>query len=269
MRFVKILLVFLLVIVTTLYVMTTLSNSLTGRNVPPTISSTSDTLELSVTDDESVLLEGISATDKQDGNLTGKVRIAGISKLIKENTAKVTYVVFDSDHNMAKLTRYINYTDYQSPRFTITEPLIYYQSESIALLDRIEVIDCIDGDITDSIRVSTLSSTSDAETYNVTVQVTNSMGDTAQLVLPVIQLSGVAIRPEVHLTDYLVYLPQGSSFSAKSYLSHVETPEGRGDKSDVRIAGSVDTDVPGTYTVRYTYPYESTSGSSILTVVIE
>lgn len=269
MRFVKILLIFLLVIVSTLYAMTTLSNAVTGKDSAPTISCSSDHLELSVTDSENVLLTGITAADGQDGNLTSKVRISGISKFIKDHTAKVTYVVFDSDHNMAQLTRYITYTDYESPRFAITEPLIYYQSESIALLDRLEVIDCIDGDITDSVRVSTLSSTSDPETYSITVQVTNSMGDTTQLVLPVIQMTGIAIRPEVHLTDYLIYLSQGSSFNAKSYLSYVETPDGRGDKDDVRIVGTVDTATPGTYTVRYTYPYESTSGSAILTVVVE
>lgn len=269
MRLVKILLILILVVVTALYGVTTFSEQYSGKTVAPVISCSSDVLEISVADEESVLLSGITATDKQDGALTGKIQISGISKMLSDNKAKVTYLVFDSDHNMASFTRYIRYKDYTSPRFSIEEPLIYYKSESIALLDRISVEDCIDGDITDSVRVSSLSATSDAETYQVTVQVTNSMGDTARLELPVIQLEGFSIRPEVKLTSYLVYLSTGASFDAESYLVYVGTPDGRGDKDDVQITGSVDTSTPGTYMVRYTYPYGTTSGTSILTVVVE
>ena len=49
----------------------------------------------------------------------------------------------------------------------------------------------------------------------------------------------------------------------------MEIPDGMGKKTDVQITGSVDTGTPGTYTVRYTYPYNGTSGSSVLTVVVE
>lgn len=269
MRYVKILLILTLVIVTALYTMTTVSNQLSSKSSAPVIRCSSETLEISVTDDESVLLSGITASDDQDGDLTAKVRISGISKLIEDHTAKITYVVFDSDHNMASYTRYIRYTDYRSPRFSITEPLIYYQSESMTLLDRICVTDVIDGDITDSVRVSTLIATADPEIYSVALQVTNSMGDTVRLELPVIQITGFALRPEVYLSEYLVYLPQGSSFSADEYLLYVTTPEGTGSRDNVRISGTVDTSTPGTYFVQYTYPYESTAGSSVLAVVVE
>lgn len=269
MRTVKILLIFTLAVVSVLYGLTVFTEKTSGKNIPPTISCDSDTLEISVYDSEQVLYTGVTASDKQDGDLTGAIRISGVSKLFNADTAKVTYLVFDSDHNMASLTRKIRYTDYRAPRFSVNEPLIYYKSESIALLDRISVTDVIDGDITDSVRVSSMSATSDAETYTVTLQVTNSMGDTARLTLPVIQLDGVSIRPEVKLTTYLIYLSQGSSFEARSYLSNVETPDGRGDNASVQISGSVDTNTPGTYMVRYTYPYNGTSGSSILTVVVE
>lgn len=269
MRLLKILLVVILVIVTALYGVTAFSEQFSGKTVPPSITCSADVLEISVKDDESALLSGMTASDKQDGDLTGKIQISGVSKMLSDNKAKVSYVVFDSDHNLANCTRYVRYTDYESPRFSIEEPLIYYKSESIALLDRIRVEDCIDGDITNSVRVSSLTATSEAETYQVTVQVTNSMGDTVSQVLPVIQLEGISIRPEVKLSAYLVYLDQGSAFNASDYLVYVSTPDGHGDKSDVQITGSVDTFTPGTYTVRYTYPYGTTSGTSILTVVVE
>lgn len=269
MRFIKILLVIILIVVAALYGWTAFSENLSGKTVAPVISCPAEVLEVSVNDDESVLLTGMSANDKQDGDLTGKILISGISKMLTDNTAKVSYVVFDSDHNMASYTRRIHYADYTSPRFAIVEPLIYYKSEAIALLDRIRVDDCIDGDITDFVRVSSLSASSDAEVYTVEAQVTNSMGDTVRLTLPVIQLEGIAIRPEVKLSSYLVYLPQGSTFHAESYLVYVSTPDGIGNKSDVEISGAVDTSTPGTYMVHYTYPFGTTSGTSILTVVVE
>ena len=269
MRTVKILLIIVLLAVSVLYGITIVSEKFTGAHVPPTLKCDTDTLEVSVHDDVSTYLTGVTASDQQDGDLTGNIYISGVSKLISAGTAKVTYLVFDSDHNMASLTRFLHYTDYRSPRFSIKEPLVYGQNESIALLDRIQATDVIDGDITDSIRVSMLSAAADAETYTVTLQVTNSMGDTTRIDLPVIQYAGTSDRPTVKLSAYLIYLSQGSSFNAHDYLTAVEIPDGMGKKTDVQITGSVDTETPGTYTVRYTYPYNGTSGSSVLTVVVE
>lgn len=268
MRFIKIMLIFLLIVVSALYVSTTASRRISGDDVAPVIQCDTDLLDISVGDDESVLLSGITARDEQDGDLTGQILISGISKMVND-TCKVTYLVFDSDQNMASYTRQIHYTDYTSPRFSLSEPLIYNRSEDIVLLDRLSATDAIDGDITESIRVSSMHSTPDDEVYTVVVQVTNSMGDTVKLTLPVIQRYGSAVRPEVVLRSYLEYLPQGSSFSASSYLNYVTTPEGRGDRNDVEISGTVDTSTPGTYMIYYNYAYGTTPGCSILTVVVE
>ena len=135
MRTVKILLIIVLLAVSVLYGITTVSEKFTGAHVPPTLKCDTDTLEVSVHDDVNTYLTGVTASDQQDGDLTGNIYISGVSKLISAGTAKVTYLVFDSDHNMASLTRFLHYTDYRSPRFSIKEPLVYGQNESIALLD--------------------------------------------------------------------------------------------------------------------------------------
>ena len=141
MRTVKILLIIVLLAVSVLYGITTVSEKFTGAHVPPTLKCDTDTLEVSVHDDVNTYLTGVTASDQQDGDLTGNIYISGVSKLISAGTAKVTYLVFDSDHNMASLTRFLHYTDYRSPRFSIKEPLVYGQNESIALLDRIQATD--------------------------------------------------------------------------------------------------------------------------------
>ncbi len=269
MRTLKIVLLTVLILVSGLYGYLRLTQALEGAQTPPSLTSDREVLEVSVKDPESALYAGLTATDDRDGDLTGRIRIAGISKFTENATAKVTYLVFDSDDRMATLVRPVRYTDYTPPRFSITEPLIYYRNQAITLLDRLFASDVLDGDITNSIRVSSLSATSDPETYLVSCQVTNSMGDTVCLTLPVIQLEGMAIRPEVVLKAHLIYIKTGTVFNAESYLAGVNLPDGVGKAADVVITGTVDTSVPGTYMVRYTYPYEGTSGTTILTVVVE
>jgi hypothetical protein len=271
MRAIKILLIFLLVAVSALYGVSGITLSLHKKDTPPVLTSDREILTVSVKDGPEAFFAGITATDKQDGDLTGKVEISGISKLVGDNIAKITYIVFDSSDNLATLTRRVQYTDYSAPRFSVSEPLIYYNYESIALLDRVQVQDVIDGDITHMVRVSPLVTTTEADTYLITCQVTNSMGDTVSQVLPVIQISGRSstVHSQVLLKDYLIYLKTGAAFNAKSYLSGVETADGTGSVSDVDIDGTVDTATPGTYMVRYTYHDSNGYGVAILTVVVE
>lgn len=218
MRYIKLILIALLVIVTTLYGLTAADRHFSGSRIGPTISCGSEQITVSVSDPEEVYLAGVTASDQQDGDLTSRIRIQGISKLITDNTAKITYIVFDSHGNAATCSRMIRYSDYSKPHFSIDTPLIYTEKETIQLLDRIRSTDSVDGDITRDIRVSALAGTSDPDVYTVTVQVTNSLGDTSRLELPIVVHSGLVVRPDVVLSDYLVYLPQGTAFRAESYL---------------------------------------------------
>lgn len=274
MRVLKLLLAATLVVVTLLYGFTTFQNTVSGRNEGPTISCPQEVLEVSVQDPESVLRSGITAQDKQDGDLTSRILIQGVSRQITDQMTKVTFLVFDSDGNSASVTRTIRYKDYTKPHFVISQPLVYYNASSIALLDRLQAVDCIDGDITNAVRVSSLETTNDPEIYTTNVQVTNSLSDTARLTLPLVIYATTARRPEILLTDSLVYLKQGTAFRPQAYLSNVVlptvSPAGQtADLSKVQITGSVNTSVPGTYLVHYRYPYEDTAALTVLTVVVE
>lgn len=269
MRIIKLALIALLVVVGAVFGLTTANRYLSGSHIPPTIRCDSQSIDVSVSDGEDVLLAGVSASDKQDGDLTGNIRIQGISKLLTNDTAKISYIVFDSDGNAAATSRMLRYTDYEKPHFTVDAPLIYAENQDIRLLDRITAMDVMDGDITSNIRVSSLAPTQDPDVQTVTVQVANSMGDTARLTLPIVINSGTMVRPEVILSSYLVYLEQGASFSEEQYLVAVSTPIGPGETGNVQISGSVDTGTPGTYYVYYRYPYSITTGMSVLTVVVE
>lgn len=271
MRALRIALIVILVAVTALFGVTTISQSRSNTNEAPVIECSTDVLELSVGDDESVLMTGVTASDAQDGDLTANILISGISKFtnIENAAANVTYMVFDRDGNMGSLTRTIRYTDYTSPRFSLTEPLSYKSSEAIVLLDRLHVLDCIDGDITDSIRVSSLSATTTEEVFAITVQVTNSMGDSKDLALELFLQNDNTDRPIIKLNNHLVYLSKGSSFRPSDYVSYAETASGIVSKTLVNVESNVNTNEPGTYFVHYSYTEGTATGMSILTVVVE
>lgn len=269
MRTIKQVLIILIVLLVMGHVASYLYLGSSDRKVPPVMHCPDDVLEVSSSDKESVLLQGITATDPQDGDITNRIVIAGISKLVTSDTAKVTFIVFDSDDNMASCVRRIRYTDYHRPTFSIVEPLVYSTTEEITILPRLEAQDVVDGNISNNIRVSTREATSNSEIFYVSIQVTNSVGDTSLLKLPVMLLQSNPLRPEVNLTEYLVYVKQGGEFNAVDYLKNVKVPGEKPSLTDVQIEDEVDTANPDTYYVRYTYASDNGIGSAILTVVVE
>ena len=269
MRSIKKFLIIALAVLLACQIVTRIRQGSAERKEPPVLSCPEGVLDISTRDSESALLAGVTATDNQDGDLTSQIIVGGRSKLITNDTAKVTLLVFDSDHNMASCVRYIRYVDYQRPRFSIEEPLVYSTTEEVALTDRLSAHDVVDGDISKRVRVSTLAATGNSLLYHVTVQVTNSVGDTARLQLPVIRLDHNPMRPNVELSDYLIYVNTGSSFNPMTYLQQVTTPLGNGSLTDVVIDNPVDTATADTYYVTYTYTTDGGTGTAILTVVVQ
>lgn len=268
MRITKILLILALVLVTAVYCVTGIQQRSSGKDSGPSLTCDTALLEISVAGSEDAFLTGVTATDEQDGDISHKIMIQGISKFIDDSTVKVTYIVFDSDGNLATTSRQVRFTDYTSPRFSITTPLRYVSGESMLLLDRVKVTDSFDGDITSDVRVSTLTASSQPEIYTVTLQATNSLGDTARITLPVIVESGSASRPQITLSSYLVYLEAGTTFRPRSYLSSVTSTEGTLTIDDVTVSGSVDTSTPGTYMIYYSCYDSFGTGTAVLTVVV-
>lgn len=269
MKLTRIILVLVFLVVGAAYILQGATDRKTAADEPPVLSCDTEMLELSVRDGSSALLSGVTAADPQDGDLTDRVLVSGVSRLIEDNTAKVTYVVFDSDNNMSTLTRQIRYTDYALPRFSLEAPLIYGAGQSITLLDRLHAWDVLDGDITAAIRTTYTSGDMNADIQSLNVQVTNSMGDTAWLTLPIIFLDDPDDQVDVELDSYLLYLEQGSSFSPRTHLKSASYLGAAVSLDNVSVTGDVDTAVPGTYYVKYTAAYGSHTGTVILTVVVE
>ncbi len=251
----------------------TFTRYLAEDHTPPVITCDSEILAINVTDDETVLCQGITAWDNPDGDLTSQVFVEHTSGLIDANTAKVTYAVFDSSDNVAKLTRYVRYTDYKKPKFQITKPLIYKMGEQITLLDRLVVSDVVDGDITSQLRLTmSYLSNSAAGRYPIMLQATNSLGDTAFLPVTVIVVGNSPRLPEITLTDYLIYVPAGTKLLPRQYLDSVRDPGAAKQPGLEKVAvdvGMLDMETPGVYEIIYSYSNGVLGCETILTVVVE
>lgn len=239
------------------------------------------TPQISVEDPQSVLLEGVTARDDRDGDVTASLVVESLGVISREHTVTVTYAAFDQAGNVAKARRTLQYTDYIGPRFSLSAPMIYTFGTQFDVLNQVLVTDPLDGDIRH--KVKTMPLDSEAITaegiHQVRFRVTNSLGDLEELVLPVeVRYSG-SHNAQLHLKDYLIYLKTGASFKPNSYLQEVvhqgtTTKLGRilPNTMSLQVEGSVDTETAGVYAISYTLTGTQDGGWSAyskLIVVVE
>ena len=78
----------------------------------PEITSDREMLEVPSAYTEDMLLEGLSAYDGLDGDLTDQIVVRGLSHFQGEKgISQVSYVVFDSYNQSATFTRLVQFTD--------------------------------------------------------------------------------------------------------------------------------------------------------------
>lgn len=235
----------------------------------PKIVMDQEVIEVSIEDDKSVYLEGVTATDKKDGDVTDSLVVESISNFVEKGHRKVTIVAFDSDNNVSRVTREIVYTDYESPRFALNGPLRFAFSDS-DYTEGLSVSDCLDGNITNKIRVSYEEGFQYGTPgeYQLTYTVANSAGDALQFPVTV-EFYNITNDngPKIELTDYLLYIPVGGSVQPEDYLSYVS---GGLRLRDVTVENNVDVNTPGTYEVVYRVTDEDgLSGVARLIVIVE
>ena len=235
----------------------------------PVISNSVELLEISTQDPPEALFQGLTAQDATDGDLTDQILVASISHFIEPKTLNVKYVVFDDHNNSATLVRKVRYTDYVAPTFSLETPPVYTVGRSFDLLDHIRVEDCIDGEISDRIRViSNMVNNFSVGNYPVVLEVSNSCGDTAQITLWVNYQSKES-SAVVKLHQYIVYMEAGDTFEPEKWLSSVTDRNATVlDAKNVEIQGNLDVKKPGCYQLVYNYDDGKLSGQAPLTVVV-
>lgn len=245
-------------------------------HVAPKIICDGAKLEVSVTGTDADLCRGLVATDDVDGDITDRIIVRRVSRLVGSNSAVAHYAVFDSASNFCTFTRNVYYTDYCQPKYALSEPMIFNVNSTVTLVDRLTAHDVIDGDITTRIRISAANiSTSVEGEYPMTLQVTNSTGDTSALTLTVQIRNYTSRHPKVQLKKYLTYVEKGSELDMEQFRDMISVVRENEDgpivnRNDVVISGMVDTSRLGSYDVKFTYiNKENLSYSVVLTVVVQ
>ena len=221
------------------------------------------------------MLNGVTAADKKDGDVTDTIIIESISKMLGDHERIVTYAAFDKDNHVGKAQRKIRYTDYTSPRFSLDGPLEAgtMNAEMSDILAPLHATDCIDGDLTSQIVVIDTEITSmsaDAMTAQYEVQVTNSCGDVTTLKLPVrMQMNTSGSFAEIKLSEYLAYRKVGEAVDPAAFVVSASAGGQEYGVGGVQINSNLDTSMPGVYTVTYTLSVEGNSTSTDLIIVVE
>lgn len=226
--------------------------------VSPSIQCDSEVLEVSVNADDSALLAGVTATDNRDGNLTNQIMIQGISRLLTEDTVRVTYVVMDSSDNIASCTRIVRYTDYTPPTIALKDIPVYttnLEQNALSMLkETLAATDVKDGDLSGDIRIIASSIDVTLEgTYTLTLEVTNSLGDSEVIPLTIVIDDEGAVNPLITLKEYITYVDAGSPFDPRSCILTLNGSFYKDTVLGLTINSQVDTATPGTYQVRYQY----------------
>lgn len=231
---------------------------------PPVIHIAPEPLEISVNSPKGILLQDVTAEDDISGDVTDSIVLESIRLLDRDGRISVGYAAFDDAGNVVKLQREVLYTNYRSPRFTLSGPLLYPFGRNFDVLNEISAKDSIDGDIPHHVRAMLTedASLSSVGTHMVQFQVSNSLGDTTTEIFPVEIYPSEDYNATLTLKEYLIYLPIGGLFNAKFYP---ETFTFRGETSilgtflpenySLEIDGEVDTRTPGVYPVTYTLTY--------------
>ena len=251
--------------------------------VCPEFTMEEEILEVSVEDPQDVLLQGIRATDDQDGDVTASILVESVYGINEQNEVTVTYAAFDRAGNVSKIQRLVRYTDYHSPRFEVDRNLCFPGGRKFDLMEHLGATDVLDGDIRRRVRATLMSDTEnitmEAE-HEVKLQVTNSLGDTSEVTIPVLVYSSDWYSASVELKENLIYLERGASFEPSDYLqtfyfrgNPIKLEEAVPADITVDIESDVKTDVPGVYVVTYvlskTLNMETHSGIAKLIVIVE
>lgn len=193
----------------------------------PEITMKNDTIKASIKDSDAKLLKGIKAVDKKDGDVSDSLLIESI-KMNEDKNCTIVCAAFDKSNNVSKASRTVVFEDYTPIHFSITKPLRFPVGSFNQILQNITASDCIDGDITNRIKISSDDEESDykgAGVYDYKIEAENSLGDTA--VLPVSvefytdSYEERLFHPNLYLKKYLVYLSKGAEFNPRDYLDSV------------------------------------------------
>lgn len=212
----------IVVLITVLFVAYRVNEIRKTDSSGPVFSCDEAELKVSIKDEEEVLLQGITASDRKDGDVTDSILVEKLSNFYGDGKRIVTYAAFDSDNHITEMEREITYTDYIRPRFELNGSLRFRAGETVNVDQIIKASDCLDGDISNKVKILLDDVINNRVTgfYKIQYEVSNSAGDTVTLPVEVEIYEAASNEVELNLDKYLVYY-DGTDINYKDYLKSV------------------------------------------------
>lgn len=263
MRKIKVFSIILFICSAAIYIGCRIYAGVMTDHTPPVISG-GDAIEVSVEDPKEKLLEGMTAKDDRDGDVTDSLVVQEISEFDDEGNRTVRYAAVDDSGNVGYYSRTMTYTDYRQPTFAMSSPLRFPMGTSFNICEGITASSVLDGDLSDKIKYTLDRAVSYATTgtYEVEFRVMDSAGRTSYLKTVLEVYDPSEERIEVTLSDYLVYIRANSEFHASAYFEEASVD------GDLDIQSTVNTSKAGVYYTDYVVTDNRLTGKSRLVVVV-
>lgn len=243
-------------------------DNISHQGEKPEITFDKTSIKVSVNDGKEALLKGVKAFDKEDGDLSKEVVVDSISPFDSNKGRIVTYAVFDNDCNVTKESRIIYYTDYVAPRFTLSKTFASNTLNVTNISNMIHAHSCVDGDVSSRISVDAKSS-SNSNIINFVAHVSDSTGESSTIELKY-NYDTNNYTTQIVLNNYLVYVPQGSTFDVNANIKEINTRSVSYNAMQyMNVQNNIDFNTKGVYEVTYTFNYYGDYGFAKCIVVVE
>ncbi|PFX61499.1 cell wall anchor protein [Bacillus toyonensis] len=202
-------------------------------------------------------MAGVSATDKEDGDITSKVTVNGSVDTSKPGTYELTYTVLDSKGHKVTTKQTVTVKQKVEPKDDV--PVLTVPAEAtINIGDKfnpmagVSATDKEDGDITSKVTVDGSVNASKPGTYELTYTVLDSKGHTviAKQTVTVKQKVETINEAPVLTVPFTTTLRVGEEFDPMAGVSASDKEDGNL-TNKIKYKGNVDTSKPGKYIVEY------------------
>ncbi|MBA3926750.1 immunoglobulin-like domain-containing protein [Listeria rustica] len=190
---------------------------------------------------------GVTATDKEDGNLTSAIKVTGTVNNNVAGTYPITYSVTDSAGNVTTKSITITVTSNEKPVISGAANKSIKAGTAFDAKAGVTATDKEDGSLTSAITVSGTVNSNVPGSYPITYTVKDSDGNTTtkSITITVTSNDKPVISGAANKT-----IDQGTAFNAKTGVTATDTEDGNL-TSAITVSGSVNSNVPGTYPLTY------------------
>ena len=190
-------------------------------------------------------LDGVSASDTENGNLTNKITYESNVNPNKEGTYKVTYTVVDNSNFHVSKTITVKVISAEMPIINASDREVK-QFEEFDYMDGVSAKAYDGTDLTDKITYEKTVNSDVADTYEVTYKVKDSKGKEVSKTIKVTVIPNE--KPVINVSDKEIYL--NSEFDPLEGVTAYDAEDG--EIKDIEYKGEVKTDEVGDYKITYT-----------------